>query len=244
MRHGTPTTRITVCVTPQEERKEIIRKEEEEDANKKWADTESDGEGEDGFEDSGNKKKKAKPATRTFRTLRYYQNDMKQFQALPVVYFKTTIKKVINGKGVDKSPLPVFNVLPGEETDKKMEDLPLHRSIGEMWRSLFDKEHQRTPLPNKMVTVLVNVGNPLHSPRKQRTPHQKQFCQNWTPTSCNKLDVMSNARRWRRTYDLRENFNLNINNAKRDNEAVALHLRYVLFAGGGSARKRFRTPET
>jgi hypothetical protein len=59
---------------------------------------------------------------------------------------------VKRGKCVNKSPLNVFDSLPWKETEKKMEDLPIHPSISEMWRSLFDNDGQ-TPFQKTMVTV-------------------------------------------------------------------------------------------
>jgi hypothetical protein len=55
---------------------------------------------------------------------------MKKFQALPPVLFKRTIKKVKRGKGIEKSPINVYDALPWEETDRKLKDLSLHPSIG------------------------------------------------------------------------------------------------------------------
>jgi hypothetical protein len=80
---------------------------------------------EGGNKDGDNRKKKAKPVSYAFRKLRHYQNDMKQFQALPVVYFKMTIKKTKRGNIIEKD-LAQFYALPLEDTEKKIQDLSLH----------------------------------------------------------------------------------------------------------------------
>jgi hypothetical protein len=87
-----------------------------------------------------------------------------------------------------------------------MEDLPLHPSISEILRSLFDKETQ-TPLQKTMVTV--NIGNPLS---KKRAPHKKMSARILTPAATH---LTSNARRLTACGG---GFNVIVNNDKRDHE--------------------------
>jgi hypothetical protein len=79
-----------------------------------------------------------------------------------------------------------FDALPWEETEKRMEDLPLHSAIGEMGRSLFDKDNQM-PLQKNIVTV--NLGNPI-SKKKELISSARI----WTPAATN---LTSNAIRWK-----------------------------------------------
>jgi hypothetical protein len=131
--------------------------EDEEGANKNYSDTESYEPADDSFEAKESNNKKTKPATHAFRRVRdYYNTDMNQYQALSIVYFQTTIKKLKKGQIINKNPPSVFDALLCDETQKKWRTPPLNPSIGKRWRCLVDKDNQT--LLKKMVAV--NAGNP------------------------------------------------------------------------------------
>jgi hypothetical protein len=67
------------------------------------------------------------------------------------------------GQSVSKNQIDVFDALPWEGAKTKMEDLPIHPSLAETWRCLFDKDNQ-TPLQKLMVTVY--AGNLIGKEKK------------------------------------------------------------------------------
>jgi hypothetical protein len=116
--------------------------------------------------------------------------------------FTSPIKK---DKFINKNTPSVCDALPWEETKKKVEGLPLHPSIGEMWRCLFDKDNQ-IPLHKTMVTV--KAGHLIFKKKKERIT-KKKFCQNMD-TTCNKSNV-----KYSKIKDVKEMLDLIVNNAKK-----------------------------
>jgi hypothetical protein len=156
------------ALLPQKERKRIIEQGKEDEDNKSYSDTESDSPVNDGFE--AKESQKRKPASHVFHRVLDYITDMSQYKALPLVYFKTTMKKVKKGQTINKNEPPVCDALEWGGSEIKMEGFPIYPTIAKLWRNLF-QDGEKTPLLKIMVTV--NAVNPQQQ-QQEITHHQEK----------------------------------------------------------------------
>jgi hypothetical protein len=88
-----------------------------------------------------------------------YTLNMKKLAPLIKVTLKITVKKVHKmAPKLTKCDPSVWDALPWDSTEKKMQDLPIHPNLSRMWMELFDRINH-TPLQKLMVEVEVNYGS-------------------------------------------------------------------------------------
>jgi hypothetical protein len=100
-----------------------------------------------------------------WKGIKGYTLNMEKLAPLMKVTMKITLKKVHKmAPKLIKCDTSVWDALPWDGTEKKMQDLPIHPSLSRMWMELFDRINH-APLQKLMVEV--NRGSSAVGKKKQ-----------------------------------------------------------------------------